>query len=263
MSERVEALKGLVEVIDRLRAPDGCPWDLKQTVSSMAPMLLEEAYESVDAIAGDRPAKVCEELGDLLMNVFLIAKIAEQDGDFDLGDVARGIAEKLIRRHPHVFGAERVAGVDQVLANWEKIKKQERAADADATADRSAVAGVPRALPALLRAARIGEKAGRVGFEWPDVTGAQQKVEEEWRELASAIESDDRASAERELGDLLFAVVNVARHLKIDPETALRRATDTFEQRFRYVETNLGKELEDASLDEMERMWQQAKASGL
>ncbi|MFO0985565.1 MAG: nucleoside triphosphate pyrophosphohydrolase [Planctomycetota bacterium] len=261
MSDRLAALKSLVDVIDRLRAPQGgCPWDLKQTVASMAPMILEEAYEAIDAIQSARAAKIREELGDLLMNVVLTAKIAEQDGTFDLGDVASGIAEKLVRRHPHVFGEQQVSGVDQVLQNWEKIKKAERTQEQE---DDSAVAGVPRALPALLRAYRIGEKAGRVGFEWPDLRGAERKVDEERAELNAAIESGVREAIERELGDLLFAMVNVARHLKVDAELALRRATDTFERRFRYVESHLGKSLEAATLEEMEQLWQEAKRHGL
>lgn len=262
MPDRLAALNELMQVIDRLRAPQGgCPWDLKQTVATMAPMILEEAYESADAIGSAAPAKVCEELGDLLMNIFLTAKIAEQDGAFDLGDVARGIAAKLVRRHPHVFGEQKVSGVEQVLQNWEQIKKQERADEA--AADRSALAGVPRALPALLRAYRIGEKAGRVGFEWPDVRGALDKVDEERRELGAAIESGERAALEHELGDLLFAIVNVARHTKVDAEMALRRATEKFEGRFRFLEERLGDRLEHAGLDEMERLWREAKEQGL
>ncbi|MEW6744004.1 MAG: nucleoside triphosphate pyrophosphohydrolase [Planctomycetota bacterium] len=261
MPERLAALRRLVEVIDRLRAPDGCPWDCKQTIDTMTPLILEEAFEVADAAARKGMATVAEELGDLLMNIVLTAKIAEQAGDFSLREVAEGITEKLVRRHPHVFGSTEVASAGEVLRNWEAIKREERRGAPDS----SVLAGVPRALPALLRALRVGEKAARVGFEWPHVQGALDKVREELGELERGLTREggsggDPEALEWELGDVLFALVNVARHLKLDPEMALRRAIDRFESRFRYIEEKLGDRLERSSLEELDRLWEEAKA---
>jgi MazG family protein len=254
---RLTGLARLVAIIDRLRAPDGCPWDREQTLQTMAPCLLEEAYEVVDALRGGEDATIHGELGDLLMNVFLCAKIAEDESRFSLADITETVADKLVRRHPHVFGTEKAKDGAEALRRWEGIKQQERAGDADT----SALAGVPRDLPALLRATRVGQKAAQVGFDWPDRHGPLDKVREELAELTAELEQSepnaDRIAAE--LGDSLFALVNLGRHLQVDPEMALRATIDRFCKRFRYVEGRLGDRLADATLEEMEALWQEAK----
>ncbi len=249
---KLEELARLIEIVTRLRAPDGCPWDREQTEQTMAPHLLEEAYEAVDAIVAGSAEHAKEELGDVLMNVFMIAEIAAESDRFDLGEVARGIAEKLVRRHPHVFGDLVVDDADEVLANWEAIKRREHQ-------DRGVLDGVPRALPALLRAFRVGEKAARVGFDWRDMRGPRAKVDEELAELDLALAGDDQAAREAEIGDLLLSVVSVARHCGVNPEVALRSTVDRFVRRFQYIERELGERLEEASLDEKEALWQAAK----
>jgi 7-cyano-7-deazaguanine synthase len=259
MGRRLDALAELLQVVDRLRAPDGCPWDRAQTPTSMARFLLEEAAEAHDAVRSCETAPACEELGDLLLVVFLICRMEEQAGRFGCEQVARAVAEKLVRRHPHVFGELRVDGADAVLVNWERIKAEERAAKGELRA--SALDGVPVALPALARAEEIGKKAAKVGFEWPDLAGPVAKIREELDELleAHAAPQRDAAHVSSEVGDLLFAVVNLARHLRVPPETALRDTIARFERRFRFVEAGLGKPPSEATLDEMEALWQAAK----
>ena len=248
----------LIETVARLRAPGGCPWDREQTERSMAPHLLEESYEAVEALQQGVPAAECEELGDVLMNAFMIAQIAAEHGRYDLEQVAAGIADKLIRRHPHVFGAARAENQEQVLAQWERIKLEEQAGR---PAAKGLLDGLPRDLPALLRAFRIGEKAARVGFDWPDANGPRAKIDEELRELDEAIAGGDRGHSESEAGDLLFAVVNLCRHRGVNPELALRATNEKFVQRFRHVEQALGKELGTASLARMDALWHEAKAA--
>ncbi len=252
------ALRALLQVLYRLRAPDGCPWDRAQTVASLAPFLLEESFEAVDAIGSGTPRAVCEELGDALMNVLLLALAGEDEGSFTPADVAEGIASKLVRRHPHVFGETRVAGVPEVWANWERIKADEKRARGE---DASAVAGIPAALPACLRALRTIEKASRAGFRWPDRASAVAKVDEEWRELRAEIEGGTAERVEEELGDLLLSVVTLAHHVSVNPETALRRSTYRFVRRFRRVERALGAGLADASIDDLRARWTEAKAA--
>jgi MazG family protein len=254
------ALRRLQEVIVALRTPDtGCPWDLQQTETTMAPRLLEEAYEAVDAILAGDADGACAELGDVLMNVFLIARIADQSQRFDLSRVAQTVADKLVRRHPHVFGTAARADAATVLATWERIKREERTQEAEP--DRGTLlAGLPRALPALLQAQRIGEKVARVGFDWPDAEGARGKVDEEIGELDRARRAADHAAVEGEVGDVLFSVANLARHLGVDPEMALRRTCAKFVARFAAVERALGDRLADAPLEEKEALWQAAKA---
>ncbi len=250
------AVERLMQVVDTLRGPGGCPWDAKQTVETLAPHLVEECHEMVDAVARGNAADTCEELGDLLMGVLMVARVASEDRGFGPDDVARGITEKLIRRHPHVYGEVAVDGEGEVLQNWEAIKKQEKR---DKGEDESALAGVPRAMPALLRAYRVGEKASNSGFDWPDLAGPAAKVDEEWAEFRAAAEAGDREAAEAELGDLLFAVVNVARKMKIEPELALRGTIERFSERFRHVETELDKPMAEATLEEMDVLWEEAK----
>jgi len=220
----------------------------------MAPHLLEEAYEAIDAIQGGDAAACCEELGDVLMNVLMVAQIASEEGRFDAEDVARTIADKLVNRHPHVFGDLKAESAAEVLHNWERIKRTEKRGP-----PRSVLDGVPAALPALLRATRIGEKAARVGFDWPDEEGPREKLREELEELDRALAAGDEASIQQELGDVLFSLCNVARHAGVNAEMALRQTIGRFCARFGHVERSLGDRLEDASLAEKEALWQTAK----
>ena len=257
---RADALRNLVAIVDRLRDPEaGCPWDLAQTVESLAPSAIEEAHELVEAVEAGRADNVIEEAGDLLMVVVLLARIAEQGGRFDLARAAGAVCDKLVRRHPHVFGDADATSADGAIRNWEAIKKAERLAK---HGDASAVAGVPAALPALQRTDRIGQKAIAAGFRWQDASGALAKLEEEVRELREAVENaggEGDARVEEELGDVLLAGALVGTYLSIDPERATRSALRRFEQRFRRVEAELGERLRDATLDELVAAWGRAK----
>lgn len=268
---RAVAFARLLAVVDRLRAPDGCPWDRKQTLATMAPHLVEEAHEAVEAIERGRTAQVAEECGDVLMVVALLCRIAEQDGQFDLAAASHGIAEKLVRRHPHVFGEVNVDSAEQVVTNWEAIKKTEREAKQE---DSSAIAGVPVALPALQRAHRVGGKAVSAGFRWADPRGALAKLREEVAELEQALDGVDlaqdgmpgasaqqRAHVEHELGDVLLAAAFAARYLDVDPERVTREAIRRFEGRFRAMESSLDVPMKDATLERMMAAWQSAKAA--
>jgi len=255
---RLDAVARVLAIVDRLRAEDGCPWDREQTVASMAPSLVEEAHEAVEAIDHGDDRATREELGDLFMVIALIAKIAHQDGGrFDLASVAGTVAEKLVRRHPHVFGEVHVDSSTQAVANWEKIKESERK---DAKKDASALAGVPIALPALQRAARISSKAVSAGFKWDDARGALAKVKEEVRELDEAFAGGDTARIESELGDVLLAAAFLGADIGLDPEKATRTALARFEQRFRSMEGKLGERLRVAPLAELMQAWEAAKA---
>ncbi len=255
---RLDALAKLLAIVDRLRAPDGCPWDREQTVASMAPSLVEEAFEAVETIDRADDHATTEELGDLLMVVALVARIASESGRFDLGEAAAAVSDKLVRRHPHVFGDVEVDGAETVVRNWETIKQAERRKKAD---DASALAGVPAALPALQRADRIGAKAISAGFRWTDVRGAERKLAEEVGELARELEREPRdpARLEAELGDVLLAAAFLGRYLGIDPERAARGAVRRFDQRFRRMEALLGAELRQARASELAEAWERAK----
>ena len=255
------ALERLMQVVDTLRSPGGCPWDQKQTVETLAPHLIEEAHEMADAVARGSHADTCEELGDLLMGILMIGRVASEDRGYDPAAIAEGITAKLIRRHPHVYGEVQVDGSGEVLRNWEAIKQQEKAEKGE---DQSVLAGVPRSLPALLRAYRVGQKASNAGFDWPDLAGPIEKIDEELAEFRETLTGEDRQRQEEELGDLLFAIVNVARKLKIEPELALRGTVERFQSRFRVVEQGLsaaGRSLAEASLAEMDALWDEAKAN--
>jgi MazG family protein len=251
----------LVKVMARLRAPGGCPWDRKQTFESIKSYLLEEAYEVMDAIdARDWPG-VKEELGDLLLQPVFFAEMANEQGLFSIADSLDDINEKLIRRHPHIFGDARAETADDVKQRWDEIKKQEKA-EQGVAAQASVLDGVPRSLPALVEAEKIGKKAAGVGFEWPDLGGVLEKLQEEAVELAQAREKQDAPEIEHELGDLLFTVVNLARFLKVDPEQALRKTNGRFRRRFGFVEDAVaaeGASMAETSLDRMEELWQAAK----
>jgi MazG family protein len=261
----------LVGLMQRLLAPDGCPWDREQTLETLVPYLVEETYEVVDALAAGDADDHREELGDLLLQIVFQSELRFAEGKFGIDDVARGIVAKLVRRHPHVFppaaageGAPAPGGLapatdaGAVLANWAKLKAAEKAEKGK----HGALDGIPKSAPALLRATRTGEKAGAVGFDWPDAEGPRAKVDEELRELDEARRGGDRAHLQRELGDLLFATVNLARKLNLDAEQALRDATDRFARRFGHVERTLaaaGRAVSDASPEEQDQLWNEAK----
>ena len=245
-----DSLPDLVAVMKRLLAPDGCPWDREQTLDTLKPFLLEETYEVLETMEPARAREHCEELGDLLMQIVFAAEL--RAGDFTIDDVVRGIAEKLRRRHPHVFGDEKLATSGEVLAQWGKIKDKEK--------PRRTLDGVPVAMPALARAMRLSERAGQVGFDWPDAKGPRDKIAEELAELDAAIANGEGVA--EELGDLLFSVVNLARKLGHDAESALRGTTDRFVSRFTHIEDRLkaaGKTPRDATLAEMDALWNEAK----
>jgi MazG family protein len=253
-------IEKLLDVMQRLRDPDhGCPWDVQQTFETIAPYTIEEAYEVADAIARGDIMDLRGELGDLLLQVVFHAQIAAEAGQFDFHDVAGSIVEKMIRRHPHVFGSEEERANGKVDGSWEEIKEQERLSGNE---DSSALAGVARALPALKRAQKLGKRAARVGFDWPDTQGVRAKIDEELAEVELAVGSRNSDAVEEELGDLLFAVVNLARHLDIDPEKALGSANYKFEQRFRNMEQAIvqkGSTIKDFSLATLDQEWRAAK----
>lgn len=250
----------LLATIARLRAPDGCPWDRKQTMASMAPHLVEEAFEAADALRREDLDEAREELGDVLVNVTMISQIASESGRFAADDVAQAAGDKLVRRHPHVFGDQQANSAEIAYETWEKEKQREKA---DAGEDPSVLSGVPVALPALLRAFRVGEKAAKVGFDWPDQLGPRDKLREEVGELDEAITTGDQAAIADELGDVLFSLCNLARHLGVNPEVALASTTDKFQRRFQSVEKAFDHELKGRSLAEMESAWDAAKRAGL
>ena len=259
MDARLKQLGRLVEIIDRLRAEDGCPWDRKQTLATMISCLCEETAEVADAVADTDLPHVREELGDVLMNVLLMSRIAEQDHSFSLGDVAQEISDKLIRRHPHVFGDREAATAEAALQSWESAKAEEREGT---TEEPSRLAGIPAQMSALQRAQKLASRAAKTGFDWPTTSAALVKVEEELQEVRQSLEHDT-AAQEVEFGDLLFATACACRLQNIDADQALRKACRRFTRRFQYIERHLGDALETSDLEAMEDLWQQAKAAGL
>lgn len=247
----------LLAIMKKLRHPrHGCPWDLQQTPASLKEYVLEEAHELIEAIDGEDPGAIREELGDLLLQIVFLAQIAAEQGRFSIAGVIEGICDKLERRHPHIFGQVQVSGADEVRANWEQIKIAEKNKP-------SVISDYPVSMPSLLLAKRIASQASGVGFDWGDASQALEKVVEETRELQAEIAAGRRRQAESEIGDLLFAVANVARLLEINPEFALARANRKFTRRFRFIETELrrqGRDIASASLEEMETLWQRSKS---
>ena len=256
----MSSLAELVEVMARLRAPDGCPWDREQTHASLTPYLLEEAYEALEAIDASDDDELCSELGDVLLQVVFHAQIAAEEGRFSIEEGGRASVDKRVRRHPHGFADATGDGADQGLKNWEQIKKEERreqGADAPSLLD-----GIPPQLPALMRAQRIQARAAKQGFDWDRIDGPLDKVEEEFAELRQACQQDDAAAVEDEFGDLLFAMVNTSRFLNVDSEQALRAAVGKFERRFRALEAKVaanGRELSDLSLAALDAIWDEVK----
>ncbi len=266
MARTGEAVERLQAIMARLRAQGGCPWDRAQDLRSLRPYLVEETYEVLDEM--DRVSEggpwraLCEELGDLLFQIVFHAQLASEIGEFQLGDVADAISEKITRRHPHVFGEVRVAGAEQVLANWARLKAEERLEKTGSVG--SVLDGVPSAAPALLRAERLGEKASRIGFDWPEVAQVRRKLDEELRELDDAMKGGRPAAVEHELGDVLFSLANLARFLATPAEDALRAANRRFTERFHAVERGLlaeGVPFGTATLAQMESLWVKAKAA--
>jgi MazG family protein len=266
----------LVALMARLRSPEGCPWDREQTYATLAPMLVEEAYEAFEAVEDareGRPANLCEELGDLLFQIVFYAQVAAERGEFTIDDVTGQIHAKMVRRHPHVFGDTVVRDNEELLRNWEAMKAEEKraAGKVEEAADSSLLDGVSSKAPALMEAHQLALKAARVGFDWRDVDEIFDKLREETDELRAAIRerreagSDSEAEHQRvreEVGDLLFAVTNIARHLDVEPESALKLTNRKFRHRFRHIERGLsarGRKIEEATLDEMEALWQEAK----
>jgi len=241
--------------MSRLRSNDGCPWDKEQTHQSLKQYLLEEAYEVLEAIESGSDADLKEELGDLLFQIIFHSQLASEKGSFDINDVVTAVSEKMINRHPHVFGDEKIKDSNEVLNRWEEIKKSEKKRD-------SILDGVPKNLPSVIRAKRLMERAGRVGFEWKETDDVWKKVEEEWGELMEARSKNDKAGMEEEIGDLMIALINVGRFVDIDCDEALRKSTEKFISRFKFIEKGLekdGREIHKASLEEMESFWLKAK----
>ncbi|MCU0675683.1 MAG: nucleoside triphosphate pyrophosphohydrolase [Myxococcota bacterium] len=270
MNDDGASLARLVDVMRALLGPEGCPWDKEQTLETLRPYVVEEAHEVVEAIDGGEPEPLREELGDLLFQVVFLSELAAQKRWFGIDDVVRGIAEKMVRRHPWVFGDEKPSGGGaEALARWEAQKSKEKKSAADPAdqgkKSRGALGGVPASLPALLRAWRVGEKAAAHGYDWPDSGGVRLKVDEELAELDEAVASGVTERIEHELGDLLFALASYGRKLGVDPEAALRRALDRFSTRFRHAELAAeaaGTELRALDPEALDRLWQEAKRDG-
>ncbi len=269
MSEpRGHRFERLVEVMRTLREPGGCPWDREQTLESLKPFVLEETYELLEAIDSGDLAELREELGDYLYEAVFLARIAEEQHAFTIDDAAQAIVDKLVRRHPHVFARtdeHRDISSAQVVEKWEVLKAKERADRGEAVRRKTIVSGVPKTLPALLRAYEVSSRAAAVGFDWEQATHVLDKIDEEVRELREAVEAghESRAHAVEEMGDLLFALANLARKLEIEPEDALRRANDKFTRRFEAMEQAIetdGKKFQDLTLEQMETYWQKIKS---
>ena len=245
----------LVAIMARLRGKDGCPWDRSQTKEDLKPFLIEETYEILEALDRGDDQGLQEELGDLLFHIIFMARIAEEEGAFNINDVIQGIAEKMRRRHPHVFGGADVADAHEVEANWAKLKAAEKPRG-------SLMEGLPRHLPALMRAYRLTQRAAQVGFDWEDTDQVWAKLEEELKEFQEALREERKEALQEELGDILFTLVNLARFIGVDPEDALRRVTNKFAQRFTYIEQRLqeqGKTPQEVSLAEMDALWEESK----
>jgi len=252
MDKRLEAFQRLLNIMDDLRAQ--CPWDKKQTMQSLRHLTIEETYELGDAILDNDLQEVKKELGDLLLHIVFYAKIGSETGDFDIADVANGVCDKLIIRHPHIYGDVKVDNEEDVKRNWEKIKLKE--------GNKSVLGGVPKSLPALVKASRIQDKAAGVGFDWDNIDDVFAKVKEEIEELHAEVKAQKHTAIEAEFGDVLFSLINYARFLKVNPEDALERTNKKFIARFQYLERKAaesGKSLRDMTLDEMETYWQEAK----
>lgn len=251
----------LVEIMKKLRAPEGCPWDRKQTLETLKEYVIEESYELIDAIDSRDVKNICEECGDLLLQIVFIAQIAAENDWFEVQEIIESLCDKLKRRHPHVFGDLKVRDSEEVRRNWDMIKLQERESKKE---EPSRLTGIPRSMPALLRAYAIQERAAKVGFDWEkgNLDPIWAKIDEEIRELRKALDEGDAGEVKEEIGDLLFAVVNLSRHVGVNPEEALQGANEKFSARFRFIEESVegkGRSFDEYSLDELETLWQSAK----
>ena len=256
----MDSFKKTVEIMRRLRAENGCPWDRKQTHHSLKTFLIEEAYELLEAIDEQDSEKMKEELGDLLFQIVFHARLAEERGEFNIWDVLECINKKMISRHPHVFGSDRLDTADQVVKRWDEYKKRE------GKLTESMLEGIPKAMPSLLRAKKVQERASKVGFDWSEVDEVLQKVTEEFNEFIESLRHGRKQEIEEELGDLFFSLVNLSRFVKINPEEALQKTTTKFIKRFNYIERmakEKGKDLTEMSLEEMDRLWEEAKEKDL
>jgi len=251
MDKRLEEFQRLLDIMDRLR--EECPWDKVQTNLSLRNLTIEETYELADALLKNDEDEIKEEIGDLLLHMVFYSKIADEKGQFDIGDALETVNEKLIRRHPHIYGDISVNGEEDVKRNWEQIKKAE--------GKKSILSGVPKALPAMVKAYRMQDKTKQVGFEWENKDQVWEKVEEEMQELKEVVDlENDQSRIEEEFGDVLFSLVNYARFLKVDPETALEKVNKKFKSRFEYIEANAPRDLTEMSLEEMDKLWTEAKS---
>jgi tetrapyrrole methylase family protein/MazG family protein len=255
----MDNFRKLLDIMASLRAEGGCPWDREQTRETLKPFLVEESYEVLEAIDEGDPQKIKEELGDLLFQIVFHSQLGKERGEFDMDDVINRISEKMISRHPHVFGDAQCANSEEVRTQWDERKREE------GKLSESVLEGVPNALPSLLRAHRLQSRASRVGFDWDSMEGALDKVDEELGEFRAALEKKDQAEIEDELGDIFFALVNVSRFAKVSPEDALRKTISKFISRFRFIEmkaAEAGRKLTDMTLEEMDALWEEAKRSG-
>jgi MazG family protein len=249
----------LLKIMTKLRSPQGCPWDAQQTPETLKPFLLEECYEVLEAIDQGSPQAICQELGDLLLQIVFLSRIFEERKLFDIGDVSDGIADKLVRRHPHVFEGVKIGNMDALNRQWDEIKTREQGAQTEKS---GLLENIPKALPALSRAQKISDRASRVGFDWPDQQGAVEKIHEEFEELKNALSKNNAKEIEHEFGDILFSLVNLARFLDIDSENALQKAVNRFKTRFEFLERKLsedGKDLSKVPLEVMDKLWETAK----
>ena len=261
-SVRHHHFRQLVELMDTLRGPGGCPWDQEQTPETLKAMLIEESYEVLEALDGSSPAALCDELGDLLLQIVFHSRIAKERGEFDIDDVCRSIHQKMVRRHPHVFGKVRFESSDELLREWERIKAGEKADRGQGGERGSLLDSLPDRLPAIYATYQMSAKAARVGFDWPSLKALGDKVSEEFQELTAAVRERNETEIREEVGDFLFAAVNVARFLQVDPETALIRANRKFSRRYGELEQHFarqGRSLAEVEPEEMERQWQSQK----
>ena len=256
-------VEDLLKIIKKLRSPSGCPWDREQTREKMGYYLIEEAHEAKEAIDGGTPEQIREELGDLLFQLLTVIEISEERGEFTLSEVIEQARDKMVRRHPHVFGKRSVNNANEVVANWVQIKKQEKK---EVKEEDSIVSGIPKSIPSLHRAYLITQRAARVGFDWEDKEGILKKLKEELKELEKAVSEGKRERIVQEMGDLLFSVVNLGRFLETSPESALAGTVDRFVSRFNYIEQRLrekGKDPSQSTLEEMDQLWEEAKKAGM
>ncbi|MDO9529009.1 MAG: nucleoside triphosphate pyrophosphohydrolase [Syntrophales bacterium] len=253
--------RNLLKILKKLRSPDGCLWDMRQKKEDVGRYLIEEAYEVIDAIDSGSPKELKEELGDLLFQILFLARISEENGQFDISDVIKEISQKMIRRHPHVFENEKVKDIGEIKSNWEDIKKQEKNRQ---DKDESFFSQIPRFLPSLLMAQKITKEASKVGFDWKNVDGVLKKIEEELTEFKAALKSKEKGRVKDEIGDIIFSLVNLSRFVEVSADEALRSSIKKFTDRFSYIEEKLkdqGKNLPEATLEEMDHLWNESKAN--